>query len=86
MLNDERKKLHFSSLSIPERNMLYSAVHKSISSVYVMLLPSNHEDLYQAFLEDGLDSSIVLGAAIDGVRSATNCSIENRTLQGLLLS
>lgn len=37
-------------------------------------------------MEDGLDSSIVVGAAIDGIGSATNGSIEKRTLQGLLLS
>lgn len=51
-----------------------------------MLLPTNHEDLYRAFLEDVLGTFLVIGAAVDGIRAATSGSIEKRTLQELLFS
>ena len=86
LLKEGRRNLPFSFWAISKGNMLYSTAHKCISSVCSIPLPSDHGDLYRMFLEDGLDTSLVIGVAVDCILSGTNGSIEKRTLQGLLLS
>lgn len=80
-INEGRGRLQFSTFSISKRHLFFSAVHKSISSVSSLVLPYHHEYLYNAFLEESFDSSIVLSAVVDIIRSDVNRSIEERTLQ-----
>ena len=78
--------LSFTTLNEKEKINLQEFIHNALTATCSVILPKSSSELCRSYKEDRCRNALLLGALVDGIKSAKKGSVEGKTLRGLLCS